>query len=270
MSPTLACVLLALTSSTLGNVGMAAQKRGIGWLVEGLRDRRGRRHFVVWVVGTAMMMAAVFFQAVALYFGPAMIVAGVAGFGLVPMAIFSHAILKDPIRGKERWGLALVLVGVGAVGALASPYASSVPGHFLPMALIWSLAASLVVAGGAIIVLQRTGRVEGLAVVLASLGGALTGFGLIAQRAAALSGEMLRYWSLWFAVSVVAFLLAQAAHQRGRAVQIVPVYTAAVIVFPVILAHLVFGEPLCFTLIAALGLVLAGVVTVCSEEAELP
>ena len=126
----LPCILLALAATSLDNLGQGLQKAGSEWMPggrHGLRERTNQRRLAVWLAGILLCAAAPVTLAMALVAGPSSLVAALGAFGLVPLYLFAHCVLKEPITKAHLVALATLVAGALLVPIAVAPLAFREP-----------------------------------------------------------------------------------------------------------------------------------------------
>jgi drug/metabolite transporter (DMT)-like permease len=203
----------------------------------------------VWLAGIALAVAAYGLQALALAFGPLVLVAPIVGTDLMFALPLAALITRRPMPAAGWAGCALVGVGV-AVFVTSSPPSS---GRADAPAQNWVLAFGLValVAGAAIAVgAFRAGaaRTAYLAIAAGVIFGLTAAVTLSLTRVLRHGGawSLLTHWQPWalLVLGVAGLSLSASAYQAGALAASLPIMDTVEPVFAVLLGTLVFGERL--------------------------
>lgn len=273
MSPLSVGILLGILSQVLVNVGMGVQKQGSEVLARPSRafsTSRDRRHLATWLFGTAMTTGAVLIQFKALELAPASVVASFAGLGLACLVLYSRAVLHEPLGQVERRALALIILGTALAGYFGPGPEARAPVRLGALAL-YGLSLATLAGLGTGWILARRKAAGGAALALAS--GVLGGLAVMVQKAVSMralvggpdlsvqAARMAHDPLLWLFVflTTAAFVVMQLSFRFDRAVVIVPAYTVASMLAPVMGSPAAFGEELTPALVAGLALLVCGV-----------
>ncbi len=215
----------------------------------------------VWVLGVGLQVLSYGFQATALYFGPIVLVAPLAGLDLLfalPMVARSRRL---SLSAPEWAGVAAVAGGVATFLAVSPPSA----GVGSPALLDWMplfVAVASVLAVGLLVARRSVGPVR--AGVLAGVGA--VEFGLVAalsksfvESLGRLGWEALAQWEPYalLVAGVLGTLLAQSAYQAGSLAVTLPVIDTVEPISGVVIGATLFHEQLA-TSPALLGVQLLG------------
>jgi drug/metabolite transporter (DMT)-like permease len=254
-------VILALAATSIFNIGMGLQKKGAGAFGGGLKamlrpDRRG--DLAWWMCGSAVMLPALLLQIAALRTGTATLVAIVDGFGLVILTLFSALILGEVIGDLEVLGLLLTIMGVGVGGYVQVHLPDTSTVHW----------AALGAGAGALLCLSLGGAAwrwresQAYGVWLGLAAGFLAGFAVLTIRLGFVLDAQTRAACVWGVLTLACFVLNQIAYQQGRAVEVVPAFTGAAILGPILLGPLGLGEVVTGLTGVAVLLLVAGLAAV--------
>jgi drug/metabolite transporter (DMT)-like permease len=250
-------LLLAFAGYSLLNISQAGQKIGLG-----LFSTRRLAGSLVWVAATLGTSAAAFVNLYALSLGSVSLVGAMAGSGLASLALFSWLVMREPIRPKELVGIGIVFAAAMLMGAFARPSVTESPRlqflflilgvSVLAFSLLWlgfrrrDFAAAVIIAafsgtlGGLVALFQKVSTSEH-ARSLSQAAGAESGGRRLVGVLQTLSNP---YALGWILLSVLSMLVIQFAYRRGRAIRIIPAFSASYIVVPVVGGMVVFGETL--------------------------
>jgi drug/metabolite transporter (DMT)-like permease len=245
MTTTLCFLLFALLAATLDNLGQGLQKGGAAWFdtgPKGLLKGAGWGHFLVWVFGILMCIAAPFVLAQSLTRGPATFAAALGVFGLVPLYLYASFVLGEVVTKWHAWALVLILGGTTWIGwqSLTLVFEES---RFRPERLGVILGLSLGLTGiwCAWSVWKKSPY---LGFAFGTLSGVIGGLNLLVIK----WGSLVKAWwatgVVWVLLAIVAFLVLQVAYTRSTALQVVPSNTAVAVLFPMLVSPAIFSEPL--------------------------
>lgn len=245
MTNTVLFLFFAVLTACLDNLGNGLQKGGSRWFESGPRGLlkgQGWPAFFTWVSGILMCISAPFVLSFALSRGPATIAAALGVFGLVPLYLYASLVLKERITRYHAAALALIVVGT-----LFLAYMSL--GLELPAAHFSSdrLLGILVLSFGAVVgwsgySLWKKSPYVGFA--LGVLTGLVGGLNLLVIKLGAVFSAWWATAGLWLVLSTANFFLLQLAYVRSTALQVVPSNTAIAVLFPMLVAPVIFAEPM--------------------------
>jgi drug/metabolite transporter (DMT)-like permease len=265
-------LLIAFAGYSLLNISQAGQKIGL----ELFRTRK-LAGAVLWLAATLGTSGAAFVNLYALSLGSVSLVGAMAGSGLASLALFSWLVMKEPISSRE-------LVGIGVIFAAAVLMAAFGGAPFMEaprIKILYLLLGSLVLLYVFLWILLRN-RSLAIATVIAAFSGTLGGFVALFQKVS--TTEHGRSLSLarrvessragtigleetlsnpfalaWIALSVLSMLVIQFAYRHGKAIRIIPAFSASYIVIPIVGGMLVFHETLHPLQWLGVGSIIAGV-----------
>jgi uncharacterized membrane protein len=250
---------------------MGTQKSAVSFWSLGrdiYRQRAGRRLFLIWSFGLFQVCVGMTLLPVAISQSSLSLVAPLSGTGLVVLALFSRFLLGEQLVRVEICGLTVVLSGTLWLGMhLKEPSPSPVDPWWLGVALALSVIATI---GATLLALGQRGPWVGpllsaSAAVVAT--GALLCPRMFAQEVQALEevgwvalGALLvnPFVHLYVILNCVALLPLQMAYQRGRAVVVIPTYSAIYLVLPVLAGLSLLGEQVVAQQWVGIVVVLAG------------
>lgn len=261
MSPIALCILFALASTTLANLGLGVQKAGVPWMdggLAGLREGANRRYFAIWVGGILMSIAFIPTQGLALHYGPASVVGALGAFGLIPLYLFAGLVLKEKVT-TPHW-LALIFIGAGVayIGYRSSHTAAATETLHMHGLLTGAAVAIAIPLVGLALATWKLPGLAGIAIGL--LAGTPAGLALIIMKVGTiLDNAWVGVGAAYIGALTVNFLLIQWAYRRATAVQVVPSNNSAAILVPVMLAPVAFAEPITSWLVTGTLSILLGV-----------
>lgn len=266
MTRTALFLLFSLLTAALDNLGNGLQKGGSRWFEsgpKGLLKGQGWPPFLTWVGGILMCIAAPFVLGLALSHGPATIAAALGVFGLVPLYLYASLVLGERITKFHAW--ALVLIVGGTLFLAWRSLALQLPdSQFTSDKLLLVLVVSLGSTGlWSLLAVWRGSPYAGFA--LGTLSGVIGGLNLLNLKVGALLNAWWAVGGLWVALSTVNFFILQLAYVKSTALQVMPSNTAIAVLFPMLVAPIIFGEPMPLWLLlgtvpslAAIGLLALG------------
>ncbi|WP_235093251.1 DMT family transporter [Streptomyces sp. A1-5] len=259
-------VASALLANVLYSAGFVLEKRALATLpaLSTRRPARLIRHLLsspLWL-GGSLALAAGFATQLAVYRTlPIAAAQGIFISGLVLLLLMSSALLGERTSGRERQGIAAILMALVLVVASlrnddAQAIARTAPPATLLTIAVPSLAAGLLLYRSAELRARRRHRRPTAGVPYGVAVGLLYGVSSLAikgvsglldfhdLRAAALAVLRSPYPYLLLVTGAAGLVLSQTALQRCRASVIVPVCTTVTCVFTVACGTVAFGEPL--------------------------
>lgn len=255
-------LFFAILSASLDNLGNGLQKGGSRWFETGpggLLKGQGWLPFLTWVFGIVMCIAAPFVLALALSRGQATIAAALGVFGLVPLYLYASLALKERITKYH--AAALTLIVGGTLFLAWRTLGLELPAtRFSPDRLLVILVLSFGSAGvWSALALWRRSPYVGFA--LGVLTGLVGGLNLLVIKLGAIFEAWWATGGLWVVLSAANFFILQLAYVRSTALQVVPSNTTIAVLFPMLVAPIIFAEPMPLWLIlgtipslAAIGL----------------
>jgi drug/metabolite transporter (DMT)-like permease len=284
--PPAAAAVIAVSGNFVLSLGMALQKRHVGWIghrparapwrapgfpPERERRREGRfyRDFAFWFLGFMLMNIVPGFQYFALMGLSTNVVGAAAGTSIAFTAVLAKLFLKERL-GKWRlvWS-AILFAAIAAAGFLGDA-GTSVAEGLSPAALYVFIGIPLV-AGTALFIVR--GRVKGprLATAIAAVSGCLGGFMVFALRALqvaaapGIAGWLVSpYFYAYFVAGISSFVLIQTAYKDGEMAAVAPALYGMQVLWPALGSHFVFGakffpaQMAAFVLVAACVAAIAG------------
>jgi drug/metabolite transporter (DMT)-like permease len=280
--PPAAAVAIAVTGNFVLSLGMALQKRHVGWIgrspwrrdsppSEGERRRKGRfyRDFATWFLGFMLVNVVPVFQYFALMGLSTSVVGATSGASVAFAAILARIMLRESLDGRRLAWTMVLFAAIAAAGFLGES-GSSKAKDLSPATLFLFLAIPLV-AGALLFPLRRRLKGHGLAAALASVSGCLGGFMIFPLRALQFTaGEGIGaalvspYLYAYLAAGFSGFVLIQAAYKNGEMAAVAPAYYGLQVLWPALGSYFVFGarflpaQTAAFALIAVCVAVIAG------------
>ena len=250
-------LLVAFAGYSLLNISQAGQKIGL----ELFRTRK-LAGAVLWLAATLGTSGAAFVNLYALSVGSVSLVGAMAGSGLASLALFSWLVMKEPISSRELVGIGVIFAAAVLMGAFGGPRFVEAP----RIRILYLLLGSLALLYTILWILLRD-RGPAIATVIAAFSGTLGGFVALFQKVSttehgrslslarrvessragfiALEETLSNPFALaWIALSVLSMLVIQFAYRHGKAIRIIPAFSASFIVIPIVGGMLVFGETL--------------------------
>ena len=274
--------VLSLICGALGhiilNLGHGFQKAGAHVLPLGLgalSTRARRVSLGLWTLGMALVLTGWGGIFAALSLGEAAVISALGGLGLIALGLFSNFYLREGTSMREIVGIGTIVAGTVMV-SLGGPQTD---GTFR---VSYPLLATYVTGWGAVCVLGLTlgWRARNLRATLAALAAGLSaGSSVLFQKVS--SGQcdfspahlaslpcLLKSPFIYLALlaGLGAVILLQVAYQHGRAVEIVPVATGALLLSPIFGALLSFGETLAMGQWTGVVLIVLGMVCIATTE----
>lgn len=238
-------IFYAILSASLDNLGNGLQKGGSSWLEAGpksLLKRQGWPPFLTWALGIVMCIAAPFVLAWALALGQATIAAAIGVFGLVPLYLYASLVLKERITKYHAAALALIVSGTmflaGKTLSLDLPAARFSSDRLLTILLV-SFGAGILWSG---VALWRKSPYVGFA--LGVLSGLIGGLNLLVLKLGAIFHAPWATGGMWIFLSTINFFILQLAYLKSTALQVVPSNTTVAVLFPMLVAPIIFSEPM--------------------------
>jgi uncharacterized membrane protein len=270
MGTALLTVLLAFVGTSGINIGQATQKFAVNTM-----ERLRRRGIVLWIAGLLLILGSNLVLLYAVKIGRVAIIGAMAGTGLASAGIFSALVIREPIRGREILGIAMIIAAAFLIGGFSKEYTPKE----INMLRLYILFGAMVGGYLTAVLVMRKRSVEG--VLIGAFSGSLAGFVPLFQKVGSsavgrsriffdesryrpLAREILALFAnpfalVWLAVSFLSFLTMQFAYRRGKAINIIPSFSANWILLPVIGGTICFGEELRVFQWIGVAVILAGV-----------
>jgi hypothetical protein len=249
MNPTfLFGLLLGMVAALMLNLGKGVQKQKVHVFLEGRKMFRAphRRDLGIWLFGMALTTTAALPYSLALRFSESpSAISAMTGIGLVGLAIYAIKAIGEKASRTDALGVGLVVLGTSALGYMGSsqqPLAREFDDRSLVvvLAVVFGLAAATAIGGW---VLRR---IHGVAFGLAA--GLILGTTVFLGDAALVraGGDFFGQFSnpypyVALGVGPVALIVTQLGFLRGRALEVVPAVSSAMIVTPLGLERVVYG-----------------------------
>jgi drug/metabolite transporter (DMT)-like permease len=245
-------IVFGLIAACTLNLGKALQKQGIKLFERqkmegGARAKKG----AIWLVGISLSTIQPIFQIIGqtILGAPATVYSAMLGVGIVVVIFYAHKVLKEPIGKIEVLG-AVTIIGGTLLFGIASVFWQRPASRTMD----WTnFSVSLIVIGAAfvsiIIYTVKTKNLWGLiwGIVAGSLGGMDNIFKSMSKDVGttldlgAFSGFANVFFYISFVSGMGAMLLTNVGYTRGKAVTVVPAYTAFYILVPLVLEAFFYG-----------------------------
>jgi drug/metabolite transporter (DMT)-like permease len=274
-------IILGFLGYSVLNVSQATQK--IGLVLAQTKKARGR---LLWLLATFGTLASSVLVFAAVAVGDASsLVGAMAGAGLASLAVFSHFVMKERIGRKEILGVVVIVLSAGLIGIFSQV---NPPSPARLDVLFGFLAVCAAVSIGAWIVFRKNPSVCGI--VIGVFSGALGGFVPLFQKVstselgqslslfpAPAGPERNAFASLiamlsnpftiaWIVLSLSSMLVLQFAYKKAPVIRIIPFFSAATIVIPVLGGVMGLGERLHPVQWAGVLLILGGLVLLTAKK----
>jgi len=259
-------VLLGILAALLLNLGKGVQKLKVHVLLQGRRmfSKKNRVDLSIWILGLLMTAAAAvpYSWGLMLSKSPST-VSSMTGVGLIGLSIFAVLVIGEKFRARDWAGILLVVIGTSVLAYLGAGKVAQAK-QFLDRSLVVAVAVLVLAAAVACVTAFRLRKLHGMTFGLAaglSIGLAIfiADAGLV-RSGDSLSGQFLTpypYIAMGFAIA--ALVVTQIGFLRGRAVEVVPSVNAAIILTPLILEGVVYGQLPHLTMLLLVAVVVAGV-----------
>lgn len=263
-------IVFGLMMACTLNLGKALQKQGIQLferdkMAGNARAKKG----IIWIVGISFSAIQPVFQIVAqaIIGAPATVYSAMMGLGIVVVMVYAYKVLKEPIERFEVLGAAMIIGGTTIFG-IASYFwerpSTTVNWENFTVAMVTTGALFVVI----IIFTTRTKRFWGLiwGIVAGSLGGldnvfkSMSGRGLSVVNLGAFSAFANIFFYISFVAGVGALLLTNVGYTRGKAVTVVPAYTAFYVLIPLVMEAMFYGVAPTIYQIIGVAIAIVGVV----------
>jgi drug/metabolite transporter (DMT)-like permease len=254
---------IAVSGNFVLSLGMAMQKRHVGWIGhrperrpwrpadfpperERRRDGRFYRDFAMWFLGFMLVNIVPAFQYFALMGLSTNVVGAAAGTSVAFAAILAKLMLKERLGARRLAWTIVLFASIAAAGFLGEGGSSAAAG-LSPAALFFSLGLPL--AAGAALFAAR-GRLKGprLAAAIAAVSGCLGGFMVFPLRALqvaaapSLSGWLSSpYFYAFLAAGSSSLALIQTAYKDGEMAAVAPAFYGLQVLWPAMASYFVFG-----------------------------
>lgn len=262
LAPALAATI-AITGNFVLSLGMAIQKRYVGWIghrpgkvpwrpadfpSERERRREGRfyRDFASWFLGFMLVNIVPAFQYFALMGLSTNVVGAAAGTSVAFAAILSKLFLKERLGSKRLAWTALLFAAIAAAGFLGEG-GSSAAEDLSPAALYIFLGIPLAV-GAALLAMRKRLKGPRLAAAIAAVSGCMGGFMVFPLRALqfatvpGIAGWLASPYLYAFLVAGFSgVILTQMAYKDGEMSAVAPAYYGMQVLWPALASYFVFG-----------------------------
>jgi len=270
----LAIFVAFLGAATL-NIGKGVQKMKVRVFAQKLGIFRApyRHDFGIWLLG--MLMTASYgpasWLALQLVDNPSL-TSSMMGLGLVALVLFAIKVIHEKLVQREVIGIALIVVSTFAL--LYFHKTEENVKQFYQGRLLLGLGA-LVVFHGALAAFSRvTKKMHGFA--FGSIAGSCNGIASVLVKVANIHaggsqiGVQFSEPYIYFAIlsGIGATVFTQVGFWKDRALIVVPTMTSFWIIIPAVMEYLVFGFNLQPIQYAAVALIIAGVIVLCSGASE--
>jgi drug/metabolite transporter (DMT)-like permease len=227
--PIYVAIALTLTASTIMNLGLVLQKKGVteiaarpqagqrGRIRKYLRSGTWRWGMALLVVGYGLFMAASFARA-----APISLLQPIFAFGVVVVALMAVLYLKERFGAVEWLGVVLLVAGVVLLGASAEEGRREDARVYLPYLLIYLAGAAALIAAG-ILMIKFFHRRINTEVLYGILAGTLLGVGYLNTKTFALAWKTERWGVAAFGLVMLlvglfgGLVVLQKGFRRGRA-----------------------------------------------------
>ncbi len=266
-------IFMGLVAFTLFGVAMVMMKYGAEVLKSPrtmFSGRENRKKSLVWIGGCLANVSYVVFFSIALGMGKASVISALNGVGLVVAALLSAVFLKEKISLSDGLGISLIVLGTAGVGCWGGAESPVFSYSFLAF-LLYCLILGAANLAGALAMFRVNFR--GAAFVFAVNAGYLGGITALVQKIFmtplmqdGLSlGQSIPYlvkhpyfW-VFLVTANASFVMLQVAYQYGQAIQVVPTFSAAIILTPFLGAIIAFQEKWVMPQALAVLSILAGI-----------
>ncbi|MBD3188432.1 hypothetical protein GF325_16495 [Candidatus Bathyarchaeota archaeon] len=243
-------ITFGLIGSCTLNLGKAIQKQGIevfGKIEDG--ETRRAKKGAIWILGSILSLIQPVFQTIGLSIlgGNPEIYSSMLGVGVVIALLYSVKVLKEELKKHEIIGTGLIIGGTLAFG-IASIFQDRPDTRILDWTnFVTTMIVLLVIFLLCIIYTLKTGQIWGI--IWGAIAGAFGGMDNVFKSIAdeenfGLPGPLSAFSSVFlyvsFAFGGLAFLLTNVGYTKGKAVRVVPSYTAFYIFMPMLLGVLFF------------------------------
>jgi hypothetical protein len=236
---------LAMLSTTLTNIAYLREHDAAA-AMPALSLRRPLRSLSLlvedrsWLRGFAMESTGFMLYAAALGLASLALVQSVAAGGIGVLAFVSARVRGRRLAGRERWGVALAVVGLAALAASLAAGGSASPGRHgsTVLVLIWLGATALV----ALAFLSTGRRLFGNAVAHGVAGGLFFSIGDISTKLATAGGARSAFVVTLIAGYLLGTTLLQVGYQSGGALTVAGIATLLTNAVPIVAGTVVLQE----------------------------
>jgi uncharacterized membrane protein len=259
MSRAIFPLLVAFFGYSFLNISQDGQKIGLNLL-----KTRKLPGSILWTTATLVTLGSALVTQYAFSLGNVSLVGAMDGSGLVSLALFSRLVMKEPIGLQELIGIGTMLIAAVLIGAFNDLAENPIP----RAGLLFVFLGSVCIVYSIIWVVFNI-RDSLLAQVISGFAGAFGGFETLFQKLFTTEHGRLQslprgivslnhgsgpiaetlinpYTLAWILLGIVSMVILQFSYRHGRAIQIIPWFSATYIVLPVLGGLLVFGENLHF------------------------
>jgi drug/metabolite transporter (DMT)-like permease len=283
--PAAAAAAIAIAGNFVLSLGMALQKRHVGWIgkkaklpppaagpepwVERRRKGRTLRDFAWWFLGFMLVNIVPVFQYFALLGLSTNVVGAAAGTSIAFTAILAVFFLKERLGRRRLAWTFLLFAAIVAAGFLGEGGSSS-PEGLSPSALYAFLGLPLALGAGLLLFRSRL-KSPRLGALMAAISGALGGFMVFPLRALQVDADpgivgwlASPYLYAFLAAGFSSFILIQAAYKDGEMAAVAPAFYGMQVLWPALGSFLVFGakflpaQIVAFVLVAVCVAAIAG------------
>jgi multidrug transporter EmrE-like cation transporter len=260
---------LAVFAYTLLSTGFVLQKRGIGWIgFKGTKDRIYYRNLFTWIAGFLLMNLNIVPNTLALKHLDPHIVSAFAGWGIIVMVFLSAYMLKERIHLSDIWFTVIIVLSIVMLNVFEFSEAEEIISR---PRLLAAIVLPFILLGPALLPsLRRTTR----ALLFAMITGLSTGMIIVTMKAlvSELGFAVAAYFSsplfwLYLLFSLTSFITLQAAYKLGPMMKVGPIQYSSAIIYPVVCSFGVFGSHIQPVQIAAIVLIVGGVVGILRKRA---
>lgn len=258
MDPLLAVILGSIFTSTT-YLGIGLQKKGINhyqiFRNEGFESWLHKRDSYEWMIGclAAAIGNILFFGLVGL--SSFNLLMPLNGVGLILLTIFAITILKEEISMNEYLAIFCIVIGIGF-----STIFSTETGENYDNTIFLVITLLLFIITVTLIILRILNNQIFHSVIESILAGILAVYSaFMAKNTSVFTEDWLSilFVILFFVFQYLSWVFMQLAYSTGKATTAVPIYTALLIILPIIGGVFIYGELL--NLIQAIGILLVSI-----------
>jgi hypothetical protein len=264
-------VFLGILGALLMNVGKGVQKQHVHVFIEGraMFAQPHRRTLLLWTLGFAMTASAAVPYNLALKFANSpSTISAMTGVGLLGLAVYATRVIGEKLATSDVIGIGLILLGTSAMSYLGAGEEGVLP-EFAPAALARANAIIFSVCVAAALLALAVRRIHGLAFGLAAglfvgLAMFMADVGLVRAEGSFLGQFAFPFVYIAIAVALTGLVCTQIGFLRARALEVVPTLNAVIILTPLLLERVIYGQPvpasrLILVLVIVMGVVLLSV-----------
>jgi drug/metabolite transporter (DMT)-like permease len=260
-------ILVGCLASITMNLGKGIQKMKVQVLKTGKAMLKPplRRDFIIWLIGMLMTGAAgLLFTAALKMTDKPSVVSSLNGIGLIALAVFSAAVLKEKVGAREAGAVALIIIGTGFFQYFN--VASDKSASFNLSSLLLSLAVCVAIYAALVVMARRLKK--GQAFVYAAIAGTFLAYMVIFFDISGVknAGRPFIYTiiSLYFLIGFFlgngAFVFTNIAFFHGSGIVIVPTVNSFMIVMPMVLEFVIYRVSISPIQLLCVLLIVAGVI----------